>query len=283
MQIRPQPLLALPGVRSNHSACSEPAFRAPSRSPLSRRSVRVPLGQRESYAATDPERKSTVVAGTAAASGTGTALRQAVSEWTMAFLHPAGRRRTARPLSYRFWQLIIGVLVLVVVVVSVGRLAQRGPSRMSAALLVIGGAVVCLAVLGVLLSRSSDSGRAAPEPAPALEPSVGQARQISTGSRRSRSRSRSATAIPTVSGAWAITVPHGSMTMLRPKQRPARIVIADLAGRERRNTGSRSPARAAAPPSGPGRCAVMNAAGTTAPAPHPATASRRYSSGKRRS
>jgi hypothetical protein len=46
------------------------------------------------------------------------------------------------------WQLVIGVLVLVVVVVSVRRLAQRGPSRMSAALLVIGGAVVCLAVLG---------------------------------------------------------------------------------------------------------------------------------------
>jgi hypothetical protein len=49
------------------------------------------------------------------------------------------------------WQLVIGVLVLVAVVMSVGRLARRGPSRMSAALLVVGGAVVCLAVLGYLV------------------------------------------------------------------------------------------------------------------------------------
>jgi hypothetical protein len=48
------------------------------------------------------------------------------------------------------WQLVIGVLVLAAVVVSVHRFAQRGPSRMSAAMLVVGGAVVCLAVLGYL-------------------------------------------------------------------------------------------------------------------------------------
>ena len=48
------------------------------------------------------------------------------------------------------WQLVIAVLVLVTVVVSVLRLAKRGPSRMGAAMLVVGGAVVCLAVLGYL-------------------------------------------------------------------------------------------------------------------------------------
>ena len=49
-----------------------------------------------------------------------------------------------------FWQLVIGACVLVTVVVSVGRLVRRGPSRMTTAVLVTGGAVVCLAVLGVL-------------------------------------------------------------------------------------------------------------------------------------
>jgi hypothetical protein len=49
------------------------------------------------------------------------------------------------------WQVVIGILVLVAVVMSVGRLARRGPSRMSAALLVVGGAVVCLAVVGYLV------------------------------------------------------------------------------------------------------------------------------------
>ena len=53
-------------------------------------------------------------------------------------------------LLFPLWQLIIGVLVLVAVAVSVLRLAKRGPSRMSAAMLVVGGAVVCLAVLGYL-------------------------------------------------------------------------------------------------------------------------------------
>jgi hypothetical protein len=49
-----------------------------------------------------------------------------------------------------FWQLVIGGFVLVAVVASVYRLAQRGPSRMSLALLLSGGAVVCLTVLGML-------------------------------------------------------------------------------------------------------------------------------------
>jgi hypothetical protein len=49
-----------------------------------------------------------------------------------------------------FWQLIIGILVLVVVLASVGRLVQRGPSRMTTGLIVTGAAIVGLTVLGVL-------------------------------------------------------------------------------------------------------------------------------------
>jgi len=49
------------------------------------------------------------------------------------------------------WQLVIGGLVLLAVVGSIFRLAARGPSRMTTALLLTGGAVVCLTVLGVLL------------------------------------------------------------------------------------------------------------------------------------
>jgi hypothetical protein len=48
------------------------------------------------------------------------------------------------------WQLVIGVLVLVTLVVSVHRLFMRGPSRMGGAMLMVGGAVVCVAVLSYL-------------------------------------------------------------------------------------------------------------------------------------
>ncbi|HEU4421405.1 MAG TPA: hypothetical protein VFR67_02565 [Pilimelia sp.] len=50
-----------------------------------------------------------------------------------------------------FWQLVIGVCVLLVVLVSVHRLIMRGPSRMSTALIVLGAAVVGFAALGALL------------------------------------------------------------------------------------------------------------------------------------
>jgi hypothetical protein len=49
------------------------------------------------------------------------------------------------------WQLIIGVLVVVVVVVSVRRLLQRGPSRMSGAMLLVGAAVVAVAVVSYVV------------------------------------------------------------------------------------------------------------------------------------
>ncbi|HEY8532523.1 MAG TPA: hypothetical protein VIL44_01425 [Micromonospora sp.] len=50
-----------------------------------------------------------------------------------------------------FWQMVIAGVVLVVVVASGWRLAQRGPSRMMTALLVTAGAIVGLAAIGVLL------------------------------------------------------------------------------------------------------------------------------------
>jgi hypothetical protein len=49
------------------------------------------------------------------------------------------------------WQVVIGLLVLVTLVVSVHRLFMRGPSRMGGAMLVAGGAVVALAVVAYLV------------------------------------------------------------------------------------------------------------------------------------
>jgi hypothetical protein len=50
-----------------------------------------------------------------------------------------------------FWQLLIGLVVLVTVVVAAYRLVQRGPSRMGGAMLLVGGAVVCVAVFSYLV------------------------------------------------------------------------------------------------------------------------------------
>ncbi|WCN80379.1 hypothetical protein [Micromonospora sp. LH3U1] len=50
-----------------------------------------------------------------------------------------------------FWQVVIGAVVLVVLVLSVGRLARRGKSRMTTALLVTAVAIAGFAVIGVLL------------------------------------------------------------------------------------------------------------------------------------
>ncbi len=49
------------------------------------------------------------------------------------------------------WQLVIGVLVLVALVVSLHRLFLRGPSRMGGAMLLAGGAAVGLAVIAYLI------------------------------------------------------------------------------------------------------------------------------------
>ncbi len=50
------------------------------------------------------------------------------------------------------WQLIIGGCVLFAVIAASARLARRGRSRMTTALLVIGTAIVGLALLGLLTS-----------------------------------------------------------------------------------------------------------------------------------
>ncbi|MEU8117066.1 hypothetical protein AB0K35_31325 [Micromonospora sp. NPDC053740] len=52
-----------------------------------------------------------------------------------------------------FWQVVIGAVVLVVLVLSVGRLARRGRSRMTTALLVTAAAIAGFAVIGVLLEN----------------------------------------------------------------------------------------------------------------------------------
>jgi hypothetical protein len=49
------------------------------------------------------------------------------------------------------WQLVIGLLVLVTVAISVYRLVLRGPSRMGGAMLLVGGAVLCVAVVSYLV------------------------------------------------------------------------------------------------------------------------------------
>lgn len=54
-------------------------------------------------------------------------------------------------LLFPFWQLVIGVFVVVMLAVSVRRLARRGPSRMTTALLVSGAAAVAFATIGFLV------------------------------------------------------------------------------------------------------------------------------------
>jgi hypothetical protein len=49
------------------------------------------------------------------------------------------------------WQVVIGLLVLVTLVVAGRRIAMRGPSRMGGAMLLAGGAAIGLAVVGYLV------------------------------------------------------------------------------------------------------------------------------------
>ena len=51
------------------------------------------------------------------------------------------------------WQVAIGVCVLAAVVVVGVRLAQRGPSRVTTALVLTGGAVAGICLIGLLLER----------------------------------------------------------------------------------------------------------------------------------
>jgi hypothetical protein len=51
-----------------------------------------------------------------------------------------------------FWQVVIGVCLVVVTVVAAHRLLMRGPSRMSRAIVMAGTAIVGVIVIGLLLS-----------------------------------------------------------------------------------------------------------------------------------
>jgi hypothetical protein len=55
-------------------------------------------------------------------------------------------------LLFPMWQVVIGVTLLGVLLVSTHRLLGRGPSRMSRALVVTGSAALAVAVLGILLA-----------------------------------------------------------------------------------------------------------------------------------
>jgi hypothetical protein len=48
-----------------------------------------------------------------------------------------------------FWQLVIGLFVVVALVGAVYKLGRRGPSRMRTALLVTGGAIVGITLVGI--------------------------------------------------------------------------------------------------------------------------------------
>jgi hypothetical protein len=52
-----------------------------------------------------------------------------------------------------FWQLVLGVVILIFVVGATARLARRGRSRMNTAIIVTGVAVLGLMVIGMLTAR----------------------------------------------------------------------------------------------------------------------------------
>lgn len=55
-------------------------------------------------------------------------------------------------LLFPFWQLVIAICLLCVSVVAAHRLLMRGPSRMSHAIVMTGGAVVGILIIGILVS-----------------------------------------------------------------------------------------------------------------------------------
>jgi hypothetical protein len=91
------------------------------------------------------------------------ALRPAGATRPAGVPRPAGAAGPAAPsglaqdallnLLLPFWQVAIGLCVLAAVVVVGVRLARRGPSRVTTALALSGGAVVGICALGLLLAR----------------------------------------------------------------------------------------------------------------------------------
>lgn len=67
---------------------------------------------------------------------------------------PAGAQDALSNLLLPIWQVAIGLCVLAAMVVVAVRLARRGPSRVSTALLLTGGAVVTICAVGILLERA---------------------------------------------------------------------------------------------------------------------------------
>jgi hypothetical protein len=61
-------------------------------------------------------------------------------------------RDSGLDLLFPMWQLVIGGCVLAAVVLSLGPLVRRGPTRMSRALIVTGGAALAIAALGIMLA-----------------------------------------------------------------------------------------------------------------------------------
>ncbi len=55
-------------------------------------------------------------------------------------------------LLFPMWQLAIGGCVLAAVVLSVGPLLRRGPTRMTRALIVTGGAALAITAVGIMLA-----------------------------------------------------------------------------------------------------------------------------------
>ncbi len=64
---------------------------------------------------------------------------------------PAGPPDALLGLLLPFWQTLIALFVLAAVVVAGVRLAGRGPSRLTTALLLTGGGLVALCAVGLLL------------------------------------------------------------------------------------------------------------------------------------
>ncbi|GAA0742379.1 hypothetical protein Drose_32240 [Dactylosporangium roseum] len=67
---------------------------------------------------------------------------------------PNPRADALMAMLFPLWQLVIGAVVALVLVVATIRLARRGPSRMGTVLLITGGAIVGITVFGILTART---------------------------------------------------------------------------------------------------------------------------------
>ncbi|GGM72082.1 hypothetical protein ACFFX1_53240 [Dactylosporangium sucinum] len=67
---------------------------------------------------------------------------------------PYPRADALMEMLFPLWQLVIGAVVALVLVVASWRLARRGPSRMGTVLLITGGAIVGITVFGILSART---------------------------------------------------------------------------------------------------------------------------------